>query len=79
MDAGARPQFRMTGGRQVEFGLGVYSGKLGMWVFLCSEVMFFTALIGTYLLIRNGQPAAAPMVTKADGTKVTIGTASAVL
>ena len=35
-------------------GLGVYTQKLGMWVFLCSEVMFFTALIGSYIILRWG-------------------------
>ena len=35
-----------------EPGAGVYSGKLGMWVFLASDVMFFTALIGTYIILR---------------------------
>jgi len=34
--------------------LGVYTQKLGMWVFLCSEVMFFTALIGSYIILRFG-------------------------
>jgi heme/copper-type cytochrome/quinol oxidase subunit 3 len=24
------------------------TGKLGMWVFLASEIMFFTGLIGSY-------------------------------
>jgi heme/copper-type cytochrome/quinol oxidase subunit 3 len=33
-------------------GAGVYSEKLGMWVFLASEVMFFTALIGSYIILR---------------------------
>jgi heme/copper-type cytochrome/quinol oxidase subunit 3 len=33
-------------------GAGVYSEKLGMWVFLGSEVMFFTALIGSYVILR---------------------------
>jgi heme/copper-type cytochrome/quinol oxidase subunit 3 len=37
-----------------EEGLGVYTQKLGMWVFLCSEVMFFTALIGSYIILRWG-------------------------
>jgi len=36
---------------------GVPSGKLGMWVFLASEVMFFTGLIGAYLVLRMGHPA----------------------
>ena len=36
---------------------GVPNGKLGMWLFLASEVMFFTALIGAYLILRLGHPA----------------------
>jgi heme/copper-type cytochrome/quinol oxidase subunit 3 len=31
---------------------GVYNVKLGMWVFLLSEVMFFTGLIGSYIILR---------------------------
>jgi cytochrome c oxidase subunit III len=27
-----------------------------MWLFLVTEIMFFTALIGVYLLLRNGMP-----------------------
>ena len=41
-----------------EPGAGVYNEKLGMWVFLGSEVMFFTALIGSYIILRVAQPAA---------------------
>ncbi len=37
-----------------EPGAGVYSNKLGMWVFLASDVMFFTALIGSYIVLRFG-------------------------
>jgi heme/copper-type cytochrome/quinol oxidase subunit 3 len=37
-----------------EPGSGVYSKKLGMWVFLASDVMFFTALIGSYIVLRFG-------------------------
>ncbi len=29
-------------------------GKFGMWVFLVSEIMFFTGLIGSYLVLRLG-------------------------
>ena len=25
---------------------------MGMWIFLCSEVMFFTGLIGSYIVLR---------------------------
>ncbi len=35
---------------------GVYNMKLGMWVFLLSEVMFFTGLIGAYIILRFAQP-----------------------
>jgi cytochrome c oxidase subunit III len=41
-----------------EAGAGVYNEKLGMWIFLGSEVMFFTALIGTYVILRFAHPAA---------------------
>ncbi len=41
-------------------GVGVYTQKLGMWVFLVSEVMFFTALIGSYIILRWGTAAAWP-------------------
>ena len=32
------------------------NGKLAMWMFLVTEIMFFTALIGTYLIIRGAIP-----------------------
>jgi cytochrome c oxidase subunit 3 len=35
-------------------GLPLPHGKLAMWLFLVTEIMFFTALIGTYLLLRTG-------------------------
>ena len=37
-----------------ERGVETYDLKLGMWVFLASEVMFFTALIGSYIILRFG-------------------------
>jgi heme/copper-type cytochrome/quinol oxidase subunit 3 len=39
-----------------EVGADVYNEKLGMWIFLGSEVMFFTALIGSYIILRFGSP-----------------------
>ena len=39
-----------------EPGAGVYNEKLGIWVFLGSEVMFFTALIGAYIILRVAHP-----------------------
>ena len=37
-------------------GMRVYNLKLGMWVFLLSEVMFFTSLIGSYIILRAAHP-----------------------
>jgi cytochrome c oxidase subunit III len=37
-------------------GIGVYNLKFGMWVFLLSEVMFFTGLIGAYIILRFAHP-----------------------
>ncbi len=33
---------------------GIPSAKLAMWLFLASEVMFFTGLIGAYIVLRAG-------------------------
>ncbi len=41
---------------QAHMGLPLPNGKLAMWFFLVTEIMFFTALIGTYIILRNGQP-----------------------
>jgi cytochrome c oxidase subunit III len=35
---------------------GVYNGKLAMWLFLCSEVMFFSGVLGAYIALRLGNP-----------------------
>jgi len=35
---------------------GIPNGKLGMWLFLASEVMFFTGLIGAYIVLRLSHP-----------------------
>src|SRR6516162_6318863 len=37
-------------------GVPLRTGKLAMWFFMVTEIMFFTALIGTYILLRNGSP-----------------------
>lgn len=44
--------------KQAHMGLPLPNGKLAMWLFLVTEIMFFTALIGTYLLLRMGMPRA---------------------
>src|SRR6516165_8857273 len=41
---------------QSHMGLPLPNGKLAIWFFLVTEIMFFTALLGTYLILRNGQP-----------------------
>lgn len=38
-------------------GLGIESGKLGMWLFLSSEVMFFAGLLSAYIILRAAHPA----------------------
>ncbi len=37
-------------------GPPVDRGKFAIWLFLATEVMFFTGLIGTYIVIRMGAP-----------------------
>src|SRR5437899_9251715 len=39
-----------------ERGLDIYIKILGMWILVASEVMFFAALIGTYVILRFGAP-----------------------
>jgi cytochrome c oxidase subunit 3 len=41
---------------EAHMGLPLYNGKLAMWMFLVTEVMFFTALIGVYVLLRQSAP-----------------------
>ena len=36
--------------------IGIENRKLGMWIFLASEVMFFTGLIGAYIVLREATP-----------------------
>ena len=31
-------------------------GKIGIWLFLASEIMFFVAILGTYIIYRSGTP-----------------------
>ncbi len=41
---------------KVHMGIPMPNSKLAIWLFLVTEIMFFTGLIGVYLLIRNGAP-----------------------
>lgn len=40
----------------VKMGLAIPNSKLCMWLFLGTEIMFFTAFIGSYLVLRLGSP-----------------------
>ena len=33
---------------------GLYNSRLGIWLFLASELMFFASLISSYVLLRSG-------------------------
>ena len=35
---------------------GLYNAKLGLWLFLASEMMLFGGLCSAYILLRTGQP-----------------------
>ncbi len=41
--------------------LPIPKGKLCVWLFLSTEIMFFAALIGTYIVLRFGAPGDWPM------------------
>ncbi len=40
----------------LRMGIPINNSKLGMWLFLGTEIMFFTAFIGTYIVLRMGSP-----------------------
>lgn len=40
----------------LRMGIAIPNSKLGMWLFLGTEIMFFTAFIGTYIVCRMGSP-----------------------
>lgn len=54
---------------QSHMGLPLPNGKLAMWLFLVTEIMFFTAIIGTYIILRNGAPG---RLTEINGQKVIV-------
>ncbi len=47
------PQIKL----QYQPGLPINNGKLFLWLFLSTEIMFFAALIGVYIVLRFGAPA----------------------
>lgn len=40
----------------LKMGLAIPDSKLCMWLFLGTEIMFFTAFIGSYIVLRLGSP-----------------------
>ncbi|MEZ6124937.1 MAG: cytochrome c oxidase subunit 3 [Planctomycetaceae bacterium] len=40
----------------LKMGIPIPNSKLGMWLFLGTEIMFFTAFIGSYIVLRIGSP-----------------------
>src|SRR5438270_13839096 len=42
--------------REVRPDTGLYNAKVGIWLFLASEVKLFGALFSTYILLRVGAP-----------------------
>lgn len=56
---------------QTSFAVG--DKKLGMWVFLASEVMFFTGLIGSYIILRWGASSSWPGPGEVLNVPVTAG------
>ena len=43
-------------GLQYQAAVPIPRGKLALWLFLSTEIMFFTALIGAYIVLRFGSP-----------------------
>lgn len=49
----------------------VTPGKLAMWLFLATEIMFFTGLIGSYIVLRAGSPPTAYSDKYSPNTPIT--------
>src|SRR3954466_10143090 len=49
----------------------VSPGKVAMWLFLATEIMFFTGLIGSYIVLRSGSPPTSYPNLYAPATDVT--------
>ncbi len=50
-------EMKQAGSDALAIAPGIPNHKFGMWLFLTSEVMFFTGLLGTYLVLRLSDPA----------------------
>src|SRR3954453_9410642 len=40
----------------LHMGLPISNGKIAIWLFLVTEIMFFTGLIGAYIVLRQSAP-----------------------
>jgi cytochrome c oxidase subunit 3 len=62
-------------------GMGppISTGKFAMWLFLATEIMFFGALIGTYLVLRGGSGREWPTPEQTHVSKALGATNTAVL
>jgi len=62
---------------EMEASIGLENNKLGLWIFIASEMMFFTALIGAFVLYRAIGRIAVPeelnSILAAGGTFILIG------
>ncbi len=58
---------------------GVTSGKLGVWLFLASEVMLFGALFSSYVLLRVGAAEGTWPTGVEAGLNVPIGTLNTIV
>src|SRR3982751_2641509 len=50
----------------------VTPGKVAMWLFLSTEIMFFTGLIGSYIVLRTGSPPSAYTNLYSPGTDLSL-------
>jgi heme/copper-type cytochrome/quinol oxidase subunit 3 len=58
---------------------GVSNAKLGIWLFLASEIMLFGALFSSYVLLRVGTPEGAWPTGQQAGLNVPIGTFNTII
>lgn len=61
IDNAVREHYRMSHSSSqhtpaLKMGLPIPNGKLGLWLFLGTEIMFFTAFIGAYIVLYFGSP-----------------------
>ncbi len=56
-----------------------HRAKFGMWLFLSSEIMFFSGFIGAYIALRNATPTAAADAAQLSTTLALINTVALIL